>query len=44
MAALVLSTNNWSVIRERAAEILAASDASESCGFVYLEIGHGRGT
>ena len=43
MEVLVLSTNNWSVIRERAPQISAAIDASEPSGFVFLDIGHGRG-
>ena len=39
----VLSTNNWSVIRDRVAEIAAAIDAATSGSFAFVDIGYGRG-
>jgi hypothetical protein len=43
IAALVLSTNNWSVVKEQVAEIGAAIDAATPGSFAFVEIGHGRG-
>jgi hypothetical protein len=43
IAVLVLSTNNWSVIRDRVAEIAAAIDAATSGSFAFVDIGYGRG-
>ena len=42
IAVLVLSTNNWSVIKEQVAEISAAIEAATPGSFVFLDIGHGR--
>jgi len=43
IAVLVLSTNNWSVVKERIAEIAAAIEAATRGSCVFLDIGHGRG-
>ena len=43
IALLVLSTNNWSVVKARMHEITAAINAVKSGSFVFLEIGHARG-
>jgi hypothetical protein len=43
IAVLVLSTNNWSVVKEQVAEITAAIDTATPGSFVFVEIGHGRG-
>jgi hypothetical protein len=43
IAVLVLSTNNWAVIKEQIAEISAAIDATAPGSFVFVDIGHGRG-
>ena len=43
MAVMVLSTNNWTVIKERIAEIAAAIEKVPSGGFLFVDIGHGRG-
>lgn len=43
MAVLVLSTNNWGVIKQQAGTIAAAIDAVTRGSFVHVEIGHGRG-
>jgi hypothetical protein len=40
---LVLSTNNWSVVKEQVAEITAAINAATPGSFAFVEIGHGRG-
>jgi hypothetical protein len=42
MAVLVLSTNNWSVIKEQVSKISAAIEAATPGSFVSLDIGHGR--
>jgi len=42
IAVLVLSTNNWSVIKEQVGEISAAIEAATPGSFVFLDIGHGR--
>ncbi len=44
VAILVLSTNNWSVVRERVALIEAAIDTITTGAFLHLEMGHGRGS
>jgi len=43
IAVLVLSTNNWAVVKERVADIGAAIDAATPGSFVFVEIGRGRG-
>ena len=43
IAMLVLSTNNWTVIKEQVAEITAAIDAATPGSFAFVDIGHGRG-
>ena len=43
IAVLVLSTNNWVVIKERIADIAAAIEAIPAGGFSFVDIGHGRG-
>jgi hypothetical protein len=40
---LVLSTNNWSVIKQQFSAIASAIEDSTPGSFVFLEIGHGRG-
>ena len=42
-AVLVLSTNNWSVVKEQVTEIMAAINAATPGSFAFVEIGHGRG-
>ena len=43
MALLVLSTNNWGVVKEQISKISAAIDAATCGSFVFVDIGHGRG-
>ena len=43
IALLVLSTNNWSVVKRQIGEITAAIDAAIPGSFVFVDIGHGRG-
>ena len=43
LAVLVLSTNNWNVIRTQVAEITDAIEAVTPGSFGFLQIGHGRG-
>lgn len=43
MAILVLSTNNWGVVKEQIGAISAAIDAATPGSLVFVEIGHGRG-
>lgn len=43
IAVLVLSTNNWSVIKEQVAQIAATIEAATPGSFAFVEIGHGRG-
>ncbi len=43
MAILVLSTNNWGVVKQHINTITAAIDAATPGSFVFVEIGHGRG-
>jgi hypothetical protein len=44
LAVLVLSTNNWSVVKEETATILAAIDAMTPGTLQYVDIGYGRGS
>lgn len=43
IAILVLSTNNWGVIRERITDIAAAIESIPSGGYLIVDIGHARG-
>lgn len=43
MAMLVLSTNNWGVVKQRIDTITEAIDAATPGSFVFVQIGHGRG-
>lgn len=43
IAVLVLSTNNWGVVKEQIAKISAAIDAAIPGSFHFVDIGHGRG-
>jgi len=43
IALLVLSTNNWRVVQEHLAEITSAIEATVAGGFMFVDIGHGRG-
>jgi hypothetical protein len=43
IAVLVLSTNNWSVVKEQVVRITAAIDAASPGSFAFVDIGHGRG-
>ena len=43
IAVLVLSTNNWAVIKQGMAVIADAIDAIPAGGFSFVDIGHGRG-
>ena len=43
IAMLVLSTNNWGLIKARAAEIVAAIESTIPAGFTFIDIGHARG-
>jgi hypothetical protein len=40
---LVLSTNNWGVVREQVKPIAAAIEAATEGSYVLVDIGHGRG-
>jgi hypothetical protein len=42
IAVLVLSTNNWSVIKEQVSKISVAIEAATPGSLVSLDIGHGR--
>ena len=42
IALIVLSTNNWSVVKSHIGEITKAINGIEPGGFVFLEIGHAR--
>ena len=42
IAILVLSTNNWSVIKDRIADVAAAIESIPVGGFLFLAIGYGR--
>jgi hypothetical protein len=43
IALLVLSTNNWSLVKSSVAEIMVAINAATPGSFVFLDIGHARG-
>ena len=43
IALLVVSTNNWSMVKENIEEITKAINETETSGFVFLDIGHARG-
>ena len=43
MALLVLSTNNWRLVKAQMAEISAAIDDATPGSFVFVDIGHARG-
>ena len=43
IALLVLSTNNWSVVKARMPEIVAAINAAKSGSSAFVDIGHARG-
>lgn len=43
IALLVLSTNNWSVVKEQVKLIAAAIEAATTGGYAFVDIGHGRG-
>jgi len=40
---LVLSTNNWDLVKANLAEIMTAINVAKSGSFVFLDIGHARG-
>jgi hypothetical protein len=43
MAVLVLSTNNWGLVRAHIPEIMDAIRAAKPGSFMFVEIGHARG-
>jgi hypothetical protein len=43
IALLVLSTNNWSVVKEQVKRIADAIEAATVGSYVFVDIGHGRG-
>ncbi len=43
IAVLVLSTNNWSVVKANMSEIATAINAAKSGSFAFVDIGHSRG-
>ena len=43
IAVLVLSTNNWSVVKEQMGKIARAIDAATPGSLALVDIGHGRG-
>jgi predicted nuclease of predicted toxin-antitoxin system len=43
IALLVLSTNNWSVVKEQAKLIVAAIESVSAGSYLFVDIGHGRG-
>lgn len=43
IALLVLSTNNWGVVKEQVHLISAAVEAATVGSYVFVDIGHGRG-
>lgn len=43
IALLVLSTNNWSVVKEQINSIAAAIEAATAGSYAFVNIGHGRG-
>jgi hypothetical protein len=43
IAVLVLSTNNWSVVKASMPEITTEINAAKSGSFAFVDIGHSRG-
>jgi hypothetical protein len=43
IALLVLSTNNWGVVKEQVKTITAAIEATTAGSYTFVDIGHGRG-
>ncbi len=43
IALLVLSTNNWSVVKAKVQLVAAAIEAAAAGSYVFVDIGHGRG-
>jgi Zn-dependent M28 family amino/carboxypeptidase len=43
IALLVMSTNNWGVVKAQMAKIASAIDAATPGSFIFVDIGHGRG-
>jgi len=43
IAILVLSTNNWSLVKANMPEITTAINAAKSGSFTFVDIGHARG-
>ena len=43
IAILVLSTNNWSLVKANMPEITTAINAAKSGSFAFVDIGHTRG-
>ncbi len=43
IALVVLSTNNWGVVKANMPDIMAAISAAKSGSFEFLDIGHARG-
>lgn len=43
IALLVLSTNNWGVVKEQVGLIAAAIESAAAGSYVFVDIGHGRG-
>ena len=43
IALLVLSTNNWGVVKAHSTEITAAVNLATPGSFVFVDIGHARG-
>jgi hypothetical protein len=43
IALLVLSTNNWGVVKANMPGIMAAINSAKSGSFVFVDIGHARG-
>ena len=41
--ALLLSTNNWGLIKADVAEIMAAINVAKSGSLVFVDLGHARG-
>jgi hypothetical protein len=43
IALLILSTNNWGLVKANIVEIMVAIDRSTPGSFTFLDIGHARG-
>jgi len=43
MAIVVLSTNNWAVVKQQIEAIRVAIETASPGSFAFVEIGHGRG-